>query len=169
MRVKYYNIWLLGSAKVDSTPSLQCCLHATALLAVKYSAELSTYILSVRVICEKYRFREQSNFPSPLGKLASPLNRYFSQITLTNRIYVFKNQLPVTSHVTEIFYHIHVHVMPYRVHIALAGFEFTTLVVRGTDCTGSFKSNYRTITTMTTPKSCSSTTIMDKMTLGNVI
>ena len=39
------------------------------------------YILLVRVICEKYRLREQSN--------VSPLNRYFSQITLTNRIYLY--------------------------------------------------------------------------------
>jgi hypothetical protein len=37
------------------------CLHATVLLAVKYSAELNKYILLVRVICEKYRFRGQSN------------------------------------------------------------------------------------------------------------
>ena len=39
------------------------CLHATVLLAVKYSEELNKYILLVRVICEKYWFREQSNFP----------------------------------------------------------------------------------------------------------
>jgi len=39
------------------------CLHATVLLAVKYSAELNKYILLVRVICEKYRFRGQSNVP----------------------------------------------------------------------------------------------------------
>jgi hypothetical protein len=31
------------------------------------------------------------------------------------------------------------------------GFELTTLVVIGTDCTGSCKSNYHTITTMTAP------------------
>jgi hypothetical protein len=35
--------------------------------------------------------------------------------------------------------------------IAWAGFELTTLVVRGTDCTSSCKSNYHTIMTMTTP------------------
>ena len=28
--------------------------------------------------------------PSPLGIFASPLNRYFSQITLTNMIYLYK-------------------------------------------------------------------------------
>jgi hypothetical protein len=39
------------------------CLHATVLLAVKYSVELNKYILLVRVICEKYRFRGQSNVP----------------------------------------------------------------------------------------------------------
>jgi hypothetical protein len=77
--------WFLGS-------NLQCCLHATVLLAVKCSAELNKYILLVRVICEKYRFRGQEKFPSTHGRLgtfASPLNRYFSQITLTNRIYLY--------------------------------------------------------------------------------
>jgi len=33
------------------------------------------------------------------------------------------------------------------------GFELTTLVVIGTDCTGSCKFNYHAITTMTAPKS----------------
>ena len=37
--------------------------------------------------------------------------------------------------------------MLYRVHIAWSGFELTTLVVIETDCIGSFKSNYHTITT----------------------
>ena len=41
------------------------------------------------------------------------------------------------------------HMMWYRVHIAWAGFELTTLVVIGTDCIGSCKSNYHTITTRT--------------------
>ena len=31
------------------------------------------------------------------------------------------------------------------------GFELTTLVMIGTDCTGSYKSNYHTITTTTAP------------------
>ena len=38
-------------------------------------------------------------------------------------------------------------ILLYRVHIAWAGFEFTMLVVIGTDCIGSCKSNYHTITT----------------------
>jgi hypothetical protein len=41
--------------------------------------------------------------------------------------------------------------MLYRVHIAWAGFELATLVVIGTDCKGSCKSNYNTITTITVP------------------
>jgi hypothetical protein len=40
----------------------------------------------------------------------------------------------------------HYHIMLYRVHLAWAGFELTTLVVIGTDCIGSCKSNYHTIT-----------------------
>jgi len=38
------------------------------------------------------------------------------------------------------------HIMLYRVHLAWVGFEFTTLVMIGTDCIGSYKSNYHTIT-----------------------
>ena len=34
------------------------------------------------------------------------------------------------------------HIMLYRVHLAWAGLELTTLVFIGTDCIGSYKSNY---------------------------
>ena len=40
------------------------------------------------------------------------------------------------------------HMMLYRVHLARVGFELTTLVVIGTDCTGSCKSNYHMIMNM---------------------
>jgi hypothetical protein len=39
------------------------------------------------------------------------------------------------------------HIMLYRIHPAWAGFELTTFVMTGTYCIGSFKSNYRIITT----------------------
>ena len=42
------------------------------------------------------------------------------------------------------------HILLHRVHVAWAGFELTTLVVIGTDCTCSWKSNYHTMTTTTT-------------------
>ena len=41
--------------------------------------------------------------------------------------------------------------MLYRIHLAWAGFELTALVVIGTDCIGSYISNYHTIMTTTTP------------------
>jgi hypothetical protein len=44
------------------------------------------------------------------------------------------------------------HIMLYRVHLTWTGFELTTLVAIGTDCIGSYKSNYHTITTMTAPQ-----------------
>ena len=43
------------------------------------------------------------------------------------------------------------HIMLYQVNLAWPGIEFTTLVVIGTDCIGSCKSNYHTITTTTDP------------------
>ena len=43
------------------------------------------------------------------------------------------------------------HIMLYRVHLAWVLFELTTLVVIGTYCTGSCKSNYNTITATTSP------------------
>ena len=43
------------------------------------------------------------------------------------------------------------HILLYRVHLEMTGSELTTLVVIGNDCTGSCKSNYRTITTTTAP------------------
>jgi hypothetical protein len=43
------------------------------------------------------------------------------------------------------------HIMLYRVNLALARFELTTLVVISTDCIGNCKSNYDTITTTMVP------------------
>ena len=43
------------------------------------------------------------------------------------------------------------HIIWNRVHLAQAGFELTTLVLIGIDCTVSCKSNYHTIKTMMAP------------------
>ena len=41
------------------------------------------------------------------------------------------------------------HIMLYQANLAWAGFKLTTLVVIGTDCIGSCKSNYHMMTTTT--------------------
>jgi hypothetical protein len=56
-----------------------------------------------------------------------------------------ENHQPATSH-WQLY-----HVKLYRIHLTWTGLELITLVVIGTDCTGSCKSNYHTITTTTAP------------------
>ena len=59
-----------------------------------------------------------------------------------------ENRWHVTSHWQTLSHN----VVTTRVHLAWAGFELTTLVMIGTDCIGSYKSNDHAITTTTTPE-----------------
>ena len=61
------------------------------------------------------------------------------QVTDTTTCHKSLTPQPATSH-----WH---HIKLYQVHLAWTGFKLTTLVVIGTDCIGSYKSNYHAITT----------------------
>jgi hypothetical protein len=57
--------------------------------------------------------------------------------------------LEKTSELPKVTDKLHHIMMVYRFYLAWVGFELTTLVVIGTDCIGSCKSNYNTMTATT--------------------
>jgi hypothetical protein len=74
-------------------------------------------------------------------------NTTFKNISVISWTSVLLVEETGENHQPEKLYHI----MLYRTYLAWAGFELTTLVVVGTDCIGSSKSNYHTITATTDP------------------
>ena len=91
---------------------------------------------------------------NPGGVTVMVFNTTFNNISVKSWqsvLLVEETGVPVENHDLPQVNDKHYHTMLYWVNIAQVGIELTTLVVIGTDCTGSCKSNYHTIMTTTAP------------------
>jgi hypothetical protein len=74
-----------------------------------------------------------------------------SDLSWRSVLLVEETRVPGENHRSAVSHWQTYHMILYWAHLAWAGVELTTLVVIGTDCTGSCKSNYHTITTTKAP------------------
>jgi hypothetical protein len=81
---EFYRVNLNGEKKALNGSLVP--IYNAACMPLFYGIKKILFILIYlfKVICEKYRLRGEANF-------SCPLNRYFLQITLTNRIYLFNS------------------------------------------------------------------------------
>ena len=80
-----------------------------------------------------------------------PLTKYISVISWRSVLLAEETGVPRENHRPAASHWQIITLKLYRVDLTWVGFELTTLGVIGTDCIGSYKSNYHTIMTMMAP------------------
>ena len=117
-------------------------------VALHRSGTRKTIVWSMTVY-SKY-LSSQCNFTDQIGDMVfNTLFNNISVISWRSVLLVEESGVPGENHwLVASHWQIYL-IMLYGVHLSWTGFELTTLVAIGTDCIGSCKSNYHTITTTT--------------------
>jgi hypothetical protein len=101
--------------------------------------KLAHYIYIIIFYCYRFCILISSFFHNKVRAMV--FNTTFNDISVISwQSILLVEETTDLSQVTDKLYHIKL----YWIHLAWAGFELTMLVVIGTDCIGSYKSNYHT-------------------------
>ena len=138
---KRWRVWISLTGK--SQPHFCACLKPVFFLCSMVCGRDDHFFILGNCWPSHLNFLLYRNCCGPCKRLLVLFHLTIFQLYRGGQFYWWR-KLEYTEKTTDLY-----HILLYRVHIAWAGFKLTRLVVISTDCIGSYKFNYRTITTIT--------------------